>query len=135
MSVSDAGSRRIAIVTEFLDSIGDLDFDRVAQLLADDAVMALPFLESLPPTHGGPAIANQLRASVPRMFERMNFYYDAFYNVGDSDTLIAEYHSECPLKGGSGVYRNRYITVFEFDGDRISLYKEYLNPANMTSGP
>ena len=48
------------------------------------------------------------------------------------DTVIAEYHSECPRKGNAGVYRNTYITVFGFDGEKIALYKEYLNPTRMT---
>ena len=30
------------------------------------------------------------------------------------------------------MYRNTYITVFGFDGERIALYREYLNPTRMT---
>lgn len=121
--------RRVKIITEFLNGIGDLDFDTVARHLADDAVMTLPFLD-IPSTNGRDAIVGQLSASVPRMFERMTFHYDAFYDVADSDTVIAEYHSECPRRGG-GEYRNTYITVFGFSGEKITLYKEYLNPTNM----
>lgn len=133
MTVADTFDRRVAIVTDFLDSIGNLDFDRVGRLLAEDAVMTLPFLEALPPTRGRATIVNQLSTSIPQKFDRMNFHYDTFYDVADSDTLIAEYRSECTRKGGSGTYRNRYITVFEFDGDKISLYKEYLNPTSLIS--
>lgn len=122
-------ARRVGIITDFLDSIGNLDFDRVADRLAADAVMTLPFLD-LPPTQGRDAIVARLSASVPRMFDRMNFTYDAWYEVTDG-TVIAEYRSECPLKGDKGVYRNRYITVFEFAGEKITLYKEYLNPTKM----
>lgn len=124
-------SRRAGIVKEFLDSIGSLDFTRVEELLSEDAVMTLPFLEDLPPTNGRSAIAGRLSATVPRMFERMDFHYDEFYDVNGSDTIIAEYRSECPRKDGSGVYRNRYIGVFRFEGDTIALYKEYLNPTLM----
>ena len=127
-----AFARRVEVVKDFLDSIGNLDFVRVGLHLAQNAVMTMPFLDGLPPTEGKAAIAEQLGASVPQMFERMNFFYDAFYDVRDSDTVIAEYHSECPRKGGAGVYRNAYITVFGFDGETIALYKEYLNPTRMT---
>ena len=66
------------------------------------------------------------------MFERMVFTCDEFHEVHGSDTLIAEYHSVCPLRGGAGTYRNTYITVFCFDGDnRIVLFKEYLNPQRL----
>ncbi len=127
-----AFSRRVEVIKDFLDSIGNLDFEGVAKHLSETAVMTMPFLDGLPPTEGRAAITEQLGASVPLMFERMNFFYDAFYDVRDSDTVIAEYHSECPRKGGAGVYRNSYITVFGFDGEKIALYKEYLNPARMT---
>ena len=129
--MSEAARRRIEIVTDFLDGIGNLDFERVARHLADDAVMALPFLDAMPPTHGRAAIVAQLSNTIPHMFERMDFIHDAWYDVRDSDTLIAEYHSESPLYQKPGMYRNRYITVFAFNGDEITLYKEYLNPVAM----
>jgi uncharacterized protein len=133
--VAESFSQRIAIVRDFLDSIGNLDFERVGQLLAENAVMTLPFLDVLPPTEGRAAIVDQLGTTVPQMFERMDFSYDEWYDVRDSDMVIAEYHSECPQKGGSGVYRNRYISVFRFEGDKIALYKEYLNPTSLMAGP
>jgi ketosteroid isomerase-like protein len=118
---------RVRVVREFLDGIGDLDFDRVEGHLAADAVMMLPFVEDLPPTRGRPAIVAQLRNSVPAMFDRMNFTYDEWYDVR-GDAVVAEYHSECPQRGSSRIYRNTYITVFRFEGAKIALYKEYLNP-------
>ena len=124
-------SRRVEVVKEFLDGIGNLDFETVGQHLAGHAVMTMPLVEGLPPTEGRDAIVGQLSATVPQMFERMNFFYDAFYEVADSDIVIAEYHSECPRKADAGVYRNVYITVFGFDGEKIALYKEYLNPTRL----
>ena len=120
--------KRVQRARDFLDSIGALDFDRVERCLAADAVMVLPFVEEGPPTRGRSAIVEQLRTSVPVMFERMNFTYDAWYDVRGAESLIAEYHSECPQRGTGNVYRNSYITVFAFEGDKIALYKEYLNP-------
>ncbi|MDH6242725.1 nuclear transport factor 2 family protein [Mycobacterium sp. OTB74] len=123
---------RIGIVREFLDAIGDLDFPLVERHLAADAVMVLPFVEDVPAVQGRSAIAQQLRTSVPAMFERMNFTYDQFYDVkGEGEgtgALVAEYHSECPQVGTGKLYRNTYITVFGFEGGKIALYKEYLNP-------
>lgn len=119
---------RVQIVRDFLDGIGDLDFARVELRLAEDAVMVLPFVEKMPPTLGRSAIVDQLRNSVPAMFERMNFSYDEFYDIRGADALVAEYHSECPQKGTGRIYRNTYITVFRFAEDTITLYKEYLNP-------
>lgn len=126
--MSEPFTRRVEVVTDFLDSIGDLDFDSVGQHLADDAVMVLPFVDDMPALQGKSAIVDQLRSSIPQMFERMNFAFDEWYDVHDDDGLIVEYHSECPQKGSGATYTNSYISVFRFDGDKISLYKEYLNP-------
>ena len=122
---------KVGIVTDFLNSVGNLDFDAAGSHLAENAVMALPFVDGLSPVHGKDAIVNQLRIAIPQMFERMNFTFDEWYELCDTDTLIAEYHSECPQKGTAAIYRNSYITVFRFEGEKISLYKEYLNPSRM----
>ena len=126
--MSEPFFRRVEVVTDFLDSIGDLDFDSVRQHLADDAVMVFPFVDNMPALQGKSAIVDQLRSSIPQMFERMNFAYDQWYDVRDDDALIVEYHSECPQKGSRATYENSYISVFRFESDKISLYKEYLNP-------
>jgi len=121
---------RAATVTEFLDSIGRLDFDAVGRILADDAVAVYPFIDGLPPVQGKDAIVEQLSATIPQLFERMNFTVDHCHATVDDDVLIAEYHSECPRVGG-GTYTNTYIAVFGFAGNRISLYKEYMNPSKI----
>ena len=129
--MSERFRKRVAVVTAFLNGVGNLDFDTVGQQLADDAVMVLPFVDEVPEVHGKSAIVDQLRNSIPQMFERMDFAYDEWYDVHGADALVAEYHSDCPQKGNGGTYQNRYITVFRFDGDKISLYKEYLNPLKL----
>jgi ketosteroid isomerase-like protein len=130
--MSSTFDRRVAIVTDFLDGIGNLDFDRVAQHLARDAVMILPFLAEMAPVRGRSAIVDQLRNGVSRLFARMDFTYDEWYDVGASDIVIAEYRSVCTRRGVESVYGNSYITVFRFNGDEIGLYKEYLNPLGLT---
>jgi ketosteroid isomerase-like protein len=129
--MSESFSRRVAIVKKLLDGMAALDFGLVERHLADDAIMVLPFLEALPPITGKRAIVDQTSATMEQMFERMEFTYDAWYDVHDSDTVIAEYRSEATLKGSREVYCNQYIAIFAFDGDKISLYKEYLNPVNL----
>lgn len=119
---------RVQIARDFLDSIGSFDFERAERHLASDAVMTLPFVDDLPPTRGSTAIINQLRTSMPAMFERMDFTYDQWYEVNGENLVIAEYHSEAARLGNGGIYRNAYITVFGFEAGKITLYKEYLNP-------
>lgn len=124
---------KVDIVTDYLDRVGALDFDGAGRHLAEDAVMVVPFVpstEDLPPIAGKRAILDQMRATMVQTFERMDFTVDQWYDVRDSDVLIAEYRSVCPLKQG-GNYRNCYVGVFHFRGDTIILHKEYFNPVKL----
>jgi uncharacterized protein len=127
---------KLDIVTDYLNRIGALDFDGAGQHLADEAVMMVPFapsMEDMPPLVGKRAILDQMRATMPQVFVRMDFTVDEWYDVSDSDALVAEYHSVCPLKGAKrgGEYRNSYVGVFRFDGGRIVFHKEYFNPIKL----
>jgi uncharacterized protein len=127
--------RKVDIVTAYLDSIGALDFDGAGKHLADDAVMTVPFTpsaEDLPPMVGKQHILEKMRATMMHVFERMDFTVEEWHDISDSDTLIAEYRSVCPLKGG-GEYRNSYVGVFRFEGDKITQHKEYFNPVKLTA--
>ena len=127
--------RKVDIVTDYLDSIGALDFDGVGEHLADNAVMIVPFTPTghdVPPLVGKQAILDQMRGVILPAFVRMDFTVDEWYDVSDSDALIAEYRSVCPLRRG-GEYRNSYVGVFRFEGDKITLHKEYFNPIKLTA--
>jgi len=130
---------RVDIVTEYLERIGALDFDGAGRYLADNAVMMVPFapsVEDMPPLVGKQAILDQMRGTMLQVFARMDFTVDEWYDVSDSDALIAEYHSVCPLKGSKGQgaeYRNSYVGVFRFEGDKIVLHREYFNPIKLAA--
>jgi uncharacterized protein len=127
--------RKVDIVTNYLGKIGSLDFEGAGRYLADNAVMTVPFTpsaEDLPPVVGKQHIFDQMRATMMHVFVRMDFTVDEWYDISDSDTLIAEYHSVCPLKRG-GEYRNSYVGVFRFEGEKITLHKEYFNPVKLTA--
>jgi ketosteroid isomerase-like protein len=130
---------KVDIVTDYLNKIGWLDIDGAGEHLADDAVMMVPFApsaEDVPPLVGKQTILDQMRGVILPAFVRMDFFIDEWYDVSDSDALIAEYHSVCPLKGPqgqAGEYRNSYVGVFRFSDDKIVLHKEYFNPTKLTA--
>jgi len=127
--------RRVDIGTAYLHSIGELDFDRAGEHLADNAVMTVPFTptaDDVAALVGKQAILDQMRGVILPAFVRMDFTVVEWYDVSDSDALIAEYRSVCPLKRG-GQYRNSYVGVFRFEGDKIALHKEYFNPIKLTA--
>lgn len=127
--------RKVDIVTNYLGKIGSLDLDGAGRCLADNAVMTVPFApsaEELPPMVGKQHILDQMRDTMMRAFLRMEFTVDEWYDVSNANMLIAEYRSVCPLKRG-GEYRNSYVGVFRFEGDKIALLKEYFNPIKLTA--
>ena len=127
--------RKVNIVTDYLDSIGALDFDGAGEHLADNAVMMVPFTpgtEDVPSLVGKQAILDQMRGVILPVFARMDFTFDEWYDLTDPDALIAEYRSVCPLKRG-GEYRNAYVGVFRFQDDKIALHKEYFNPIKLSA--
>jgi ketosteroid isomerase-like protein len=121
---------KIEIVTDYLDRVGALDFDGAGRHLADNAVMTVPFAptaDDVPALVGKQAILDQMRAVILPAFVRMDFTIDEWYDVCDSDALIAEYHSVCPLKRG-GEYRNSYVGVFRFEGRQNHPAQGVLQP-------
>lgn len=127
---------KVDIVTEYLDRIGALDFGGAGRCLADNAVMMVPFApsaEGVPPLVGKQEILDQMRGTMLSLFVRMDFTVDEWYEVANSDSLIAEYHSVCPLKEAAGEYRNTYVGIFRFEGEKIAVHKEYFNPAKLAA--
>ena len=122
---------KIDIVTDFLNRIGKMDIDGAGEYLADDARTVYPYLDYLDDLEGRAAIVSQIRSTIPHMFERMDFTFDEWYEIADPDAVIVEYRSHCPRLGNKGVYQNVYIGVFRFRNDKITLYKEYLNPLRL----
>lgn len=126
--MSSTSQEKIKIVTEFLERIGRLDIRGAGELLHEDAVMMLPYVDPVPDVIGKQAIIEQLEATTPKMLEYMKFTFDEWYPTADPNCLIVEYRSSCARRDRGGLYENSYISVFKFIGNKISLYKEYLNP-------
>jgi ketosteroid isomerase-like protein len=124
-------SNKIAAVSEFMQRLGRMDIAGASELLAEDAVMALPYLDQLPDLHGRAAIVAQIEATMVQMLEAMHFTFDAWYEAQDGETVIAEYTSKCPIRGQDGFYENAYVGIFKLKGGKITLYKEYLNPLKL----
>jgi len=128
---SEETKGKIETIIEFLTLIGKKDFTGASEHLHPEAVMELPYFESVPPLVGRDTIINQFLATSDKIHERMDFTFNAWYPTLDPDVIIVECDSYCPLIGGEGVYENDYITIFRFKADKIILYREYLNPAKI----
>jgi len=130
--LTTATAGRPEIVRVFLERLGRMEIDHAADLLDDDCVMVFPYVEALDDVVGKAAIVTQIKATMVEMLEAMHFTFESWFETGDGSTVIAEYRSKCPIRGRAGAfYENAYIGIFGFKGDRIVLYKEYLNPLKL----
>jgi ketosteroid isomerase-like protein len=124
-------SDKIAVVTEFMNRLGRMDIAGAAELLTEDAVMALPYLEQLDDLRGRDAIVRQIEATMVQMLEAMHFTFAAWYEATDGETVIGEYTSKCPIRGRDAFYENAYVGIFKLREGKVALYREYLNPAKL----
>ncbi len=124
--------QRIAIVKDFLNKLGALEIGAACEHVAEDAVMLFPYLSQPGPYEGRQRIFEQFNSTLPAFWERMEFSYRQWYSCDDDTTVIGEFDSRAIQKGNTGTYANQYIAVFQFRGDKLTLIKEYFNPALLT---
>jgi ketosteroid isomerase-like protein len=120
-----------ATVKALFEAVSIADGQAVRPLLADDAIMELPF--AIPPfpsaKSGGDAIASGIRGG-SRMFTRFRLSAKTFYPSPETNSIVVEAESEGRLVKG-GIYSNQYVFIFKFTNDRIVLWKEYFNPLRL----
>ncbi len=56
----------------------------------------------------------------------------AFYPSPETSCVIVETESAGTLLSG-GSYQNRYVMLFKFSGDLITLWREYFNPNHVSA--
>jgi ketosteroid isomerase-like protein len=134
MTIPSPAVDKAGVVAEFLTKIGKLDIDGAAEHLDENAVMCLPYLDQIEDVRGRDAIVERIKATVPAMLTEMVFTFDAWYETAQPDVVIVEYRSKCPWRGRDGFYENTYIGIYGFNGQKIILYKEYLNPLKLDLG-
>jgi ketosteroid isomerase-like protein len=61
-------------------------------------------------------------------FSRFSLAITNLYELANPDMLIVEYQSDGEVRATGKPYRNRYIGVFRFCGERICAWREFHNP-------
>jgi ketosteroid isomerase-like protein len=122
--------KNIAIVRDLLDKLGTRRFEDACALLSDDVRCEWPY----PPARG----LKQLiigREPVLQFFRQGMSAFDPYayqiteiHELVDPARLIAEYNSNTRLLATGQPYRNQYLGIFQFRGDQICLWREYINP-------
>ena len=113
-----------------LDALGRKDFDMFEACLSDDILLEWPFpvMDGFPTEQRGAAWLRQSLEESLRDFAPYAYRIDAVHDLADPNRLIAEYSSHSEYLPTGAPYSNRYISIFEFAGGRITGWREYLNP-------
>jgi uncharacterized protein len=110
-----------------MDGIGALDLDAVLAELHDDIRFELPYEEAVPDS--GQDGIRDLLASMFVMFGKFDMTLTDIYDLVDPNMLVARYRGDALGRDKPVVYQNDYLGVFEFRDGKITLWREYDNPA------
>lgn len=120
-----------ATVQSLLEAVSVADGQAARPLLADDALMELPF--AIPPfpsaKSGGDAIAAGIQGA-SRIFTTFRLTPLTFYPSPETNSIVVEVQSEGQLARG-GTYSNQYVFIFKFAAEKIALWREYFNPLRL----
>lgn len=119
-----------ALFETMLGALGRKEFDRFEACLADDILLEWPYpvMDGFPVEQRG---ARWLRTALEASFVDFAPYayrIEAIHDLADADRLIAEYSSHSRYLPTGEPYANRYISVVDFAGGRITRWREYVNP-------
>jgi ketosteroid isomerase-like protein len=107
--------------------ISALDLDAVLAELHDDVRFELPYEEAVPDS--GRDGIRDLLASMFVMFGKFDMTVTDIYELLDPNMVVARYRGDALGRDKPVVYQNDYLGVFEFRDGKITLWREYDNPA------
>lgn len=117
-------------VAELLARVSARRFDELAELLTHDAVFEVPYAGLV--VDGREAFCETFAGKVAGMFNPFHFDIVGTYPGRDPDSLVVEYRSQGTLTATGQPYANQYVGIFAGKEGRVSLWREYFNPAALT---
>jgi ketosteroid isomerase-like protein len=121
----------VAVVRRVLELAGAMDVETLAELLADDIVMELPYAPAgYAARHDGKTAVMRFQRAAAREFSSFSMVVDRVLATTEPRVVVAEHHSDGVAARTGRRYQNRYATIFELDADRrIRRWTEYYDPA------
>lgn len=130
MNTDELRQHNIKLFETMLGHLGRKEFDDVARYLTDDVYCDWPFLPipDMPEVMIGSQKILEFFREGMKDFSGYNYRITAIYEMKDPSQLIAEYYSDSVYYPTNRPYSNRYLGIFRFADDRITFWREYINP-------
>lgn len=118
------------LFSEMVTAYGRKEFDLFETYFIPDATFEWPYLpiKNFPHTMIGVKRFREMSESGMADFDPYRHTVSAFYDTLDADSLVVEYFSDTVYRPNGKPYSNKYLGIVRFDGDKISYWKEYINP-------
>ena len=132
-TMDDAEKAMKTIVGELLGAISRLDAEGLRPWLAPDVVMEFPYaVPGLQPRYSGVDRIVEAMSVIPRMYSSFDWTVTESFASPATGALIICARSDAKLVGGVP-YRNDYVVLFRFRGDKVVLWREYFNSMKLPS--
>jgi limonene-1,2-epoxide hydrolase len=116
------------IAMEFLGAVGRLAFEAAGLLLDEEAVLELPYVNDGLTIRGRADIVQFFRRSMGKSVAGIEYRLDQAYP--SLEAIVLEISTQGRTAAGED-YTNRLVGIFKFRGEKITLFREYFNPARV----
>lgn len=131
MNREDPREQAKQLIREYVDAVNAWDFDRLEQLLDEQAVLELPYVPpGVESRYEGRATMLAFMREVAKHIPSENQHDLKLDTLHDEPgTVIATYKSDMRIDGRP--YRNKYVGVFKVHNGRVKLFVEYFDPIKL----
>lgn len=120
-------ARNMEIVREYIDAINAWDFAKKSELLADDAVLEMPFApEPFSRRLEGRENIIAFVETIPPLIDAENLH-DVWMDTlhGDPGEIVCTYKSDMEINPDKVPYRNNYITRWTVRDGKVTHFAEF----------
>jgi ketosteroid isomerase-like protein len=112
------------LIRALLDCESNYDWDGISNLLADDAIFEIPFINER--FAGKQLIIERWRPSLERL-AGVKFYGIEIKPMVDPGWYIATFRNTCEVRATGVVYDQMYISLFQVKSGKIAYFAEYFD--------
>lgn len=129
------GNDQEKTIRTLFERLSARDFAGVVELLHEEAEFYLAYAPAMleMPVRGRAAMKELLTSVIGAMFNPFRIEVKTVYPGADGKTIVAEYVSDGVVAHNGRPYVNHYVGIFRFEGNEISLWREYHNPEAATA--